>query len=181
MTMRPGHHRNYTTLTDVTTKVTVILGREFFDAGRFRLDIARGKISKLSQSDRPRGVMLPLTTFRGIEVFPIEIEGHAGVQAASDLGNGSEMMIGRQAAEHLGLSGPGRAVERKTGGGIGGPVGRDVVALSTISIAGKTFANVRAAIEDQDSQSDANIGVKQLRHFIIVTDFPGHKLWLQPR
>jgi hypothetical protein len=103
------------------------------------------------------------------------------VQAAFDLGNGSEMMIGRQAAEHLGLSGPGRIVERKTGGGIGGPVFRDVVALSTISIAGKTFANVRAAIEDQDSQSDANIGVKQLRHFIIVTDFPGHKLWLQPR
>ena len=165
----------------VGTKVTVILGREFFDAGRFRLDIARGKISKLSQSDRPRGVMLPLTTFRGIEVFPIEIEGHSGVQAAFDLGNGSEMMIGRQAAEHLGLSGPGRVVERKTGGGIGGPVFRDVVALSTISIAGKTFANVRAAIEDQDSQSDANIGVKQLRHFIIVTDFPGHKLWLQPR
>lgn len=165
----------------VGTKVAVIIGRELFDAGRFKLDIERGKISKLSQSERPRGVMLPLTTFRGIEVFPITIEGHAGVQAAFDLGNGSEMMIGRQAAEHLGLSGPGRIVERKTGGGIGGPVFRDVVSLSTISIAGKTFANVRAAIEDQDSQSDANIGVKQLRHFIIVTDFPGHKLWLQPR
>ncbi len=94
----------------VGTKVAVIIGRELFDAGRFKLDIERGKISKMSQSVRPRGVMLPLVTFRGIEVFPIEIEGHSGVQAAFDLGNGSEMMIGRQAAEHLGLSGPGRIV-----------------------------------------------------------------------
>ncbi len=165
----------------VGTRVTVILGREFFDAGRFKLDIERGKISKLSQSETPRGVMLPLTTFRGIEVFPVAIEGHEGVQAAFDLGNGSEMMIGRQAAGRLGIATPGRVLEQSKGGGIGGPVDRDVVALSTISIAGKKFANVRAAIEDQDSQSDANIGVKQLRHFIIVTDFPGRKLWLQPR
>ncbi|MBK9589402.1 MAG: retropepsin-like domain-containing protein [Sphingomonadales bacterium] len=165
----------------VGTKVAVIIGRELFDAGRFKLDIERGKISKMSQSVRPRGVMLPLVTFRGIEVFPIEIEGHSGVQAAFDLGNGSEMMIGRQAADRLGISSPGRVFDRKKGGGIGGSVDREVVALASIAIAGKTFANVRAAIEDQDSQSDANIGVKQLRHFIIVTDFPGHKLWLQPR
>ncbi|WP_219893195.1 retropepsin-like aspartic protease [Aquisediminimonas profunda] len=165
----------------VGTKVAVILGRELFDAGRFKLDIERGKISKLSQSVRPKGVMLPLVTFRGIEVFPIAIEGHSGVQAAFDLGNGSEMMIGRQAADRLGISAPGRILTRKKGGGIGGSVDRDIVSLGSISIAGKTFGRVPAAIEDQDSQSDANVGVKQLRHFIIVTDFPGRKLWLQPR
>lgn len=165
----------------VGTKVAVIIGRELFDAGRFKLDIERGKISKMSQSVRPRGVMLPLVTFRGIEVFPITIEGHAGVMAAFDLGNGSEMMIGRQAADRLGISSPGRVFDRKKGGGIGGSVDREVVALASIAIAGTTFENVSAAIEDQDSQSDANIGVKQLRHFIIVTDFPGRKLWLQPR
>ncbi|MBK7284700.1 MAG: retropepsin-like domain-containing protein [Sphingomonadales bacterium] len=165
----------------VGTKVAVIIGRELFDAGRFKLDIERGKISKMPQSVRPRGVMLPLVTFRGIEVFPITIEGHAGVMAALDLGNGSEMMIGRQAADRLGISSPGRVFDRKKGGGIGGSVDREVVALASIAIAGTTFENVSAAIEDQDSQSDANIGVKQLRHFIIVTDFPGHKLWLQPR
>ena len=165
----------------VGTKVAVIIGRELFDAGRFKLDIERGKISKMPQSVRPRGVMLPLVTFRGIEVFPITIEGHAGVMAALDLGNGSEMMIGRQAADRLGISSPGRVFDRKKGGGIGGSVDREVVALASIAIAGTTFENVSAAIEDQDSQSDANIGVKQLRHFIIVTDFPGRKLWLQPR
>lgn len=106
----------------VGTKVAVIIGRELFDAGRFKLDIERGKISKMSQSVRPRGVMLPLVTFRGIEVFPITIEGHAGVMAAFDLGNGSEMMIGRQAADRLGISWPGRVFDRKKGGGIGGSV-----------------------------------------------------------
>jgi len=165
----------------VGTKVAVIIGRELFDAGRFKLDIERGKISKMPQSVRPRGVMLPLVTFRGIEVFPITIEGHAGVMAAFDLGNGSEMMIGRQAADRMGISSPGRVFDRKKGGGIGGSVDRDVVGLASISIAGTTFENVSAAIEDQDSQSDANIGVKQLRRFIIVTDFPGRTLWLQPR
>ena len=47
--------------------------------------------------------------------------------------------------------------------------------------AGKTCTGVRAAIDQQDSQNNANIGVSLLRQFVIVTDFPGHKLWLARR
>lgn len=165
----------------VGSKVQMILGREFFDAGRFWLDIERGTIRRLSSTAKAKGMMLPLVTHRGIEGFPVTIEGHAGIQAAFDLGNGSEVLIGRQAADRLGIGAPGRVIERKKGGGIGGSIDRDIVMLSSITIAGKTFTDVRAAIDEQDSPSDVNIGVNILRHFVIVTDFPGHKLWLAPR
>ncbi len=165
----------------VGTRVSLILGREFFDAGRFRLDIDGGTIRRLANTAKPKGTLLPLVTYRGIEGFPVTIEGHAGIQAAFDLGNGSEMMIGRQAADRLGIGASGRVVERKKGGGIGGSIDRDIVKLSSVTLAGKTFTGVRAAIDEQDSQSDANIGVNILRHFVIVTDFPGHKLWLARR
>lgn len=165
----------------VGSKVRMILGREFFDAGRFELDIEAHKIRKLNTKTRPSGVMLPLSTHRGIEGFPVAIEGNKGIQAALDLGNGSEMMVGRTAAERLGLLKPERAIAQKKGGGIGGSVERDIVLLSTVTIAGKTFRNVRAAIDNQDSASDVNIGANLLRHFILVVDFPGHKLWLKSR
>lgn len=165
----------------VKSKLVMILGRDFFDAGRFEIDIERSTIRPLSPREKPKGNRLPLITHRGIEEFPVTIEGGAPVQAALDLGNGSEMMVGRQAAERLGLATPERVVERKAGGGIGGTVQRDIIRLSRVTIAGKTFTDVRAAIDDQDSQSDANVGVNMLRHFVIVTDFPGHTLWLRKR
>lgn len=161
-------------------KIPMILGRNFFDAGRFEIDIEKGTIKRLADDAKPQGVELPLTTHRGIEDFPISIEGR-DVHAALDLGNGSEMMVGREAAVKMRIALPSRIIERKQGGGIGGTVSRDIVLLSTITIAGKTFTKVRAAIDDQDSQSDANVGVNLLRHFIVTTDFPGHKLWLKPR
>lgn len=165
----------------VKTRLVMILGRDFFDAGRFEIDIERATIRPLGPREKPKGTRLQLATHRGIEGFPISIEGSAPVQAALDLGNGSEMMVGRDAATKLGLTAPARLVERKAGGGIGGTLQRDIVKLSSVTIAGKTFTDVRAAIDDQDSQSDANVGVNMLRHFVIVTDFPGHTLWLRKR
>jgi len=32
-----------------------------------------------------------------------------------------------------------------------------------------------------DNAGDLNLGVKVLRHFIVVTDFAQHRIWLQPR
>lgn len=164
----------------IGVKLPMILGRNFFDAGRFEIDIERGTIRKLADDTNPQGVELPLTTHRGIEGFPVTIEGRE-IQAALDLGNGSEMMVGREAAVSMRLATPSRIIEKKQGGGVGGSVSRDIVLLAKVTIAGKTFTKVRAAIDDQDSQSDGNIGVNLLRHFIITTDFPGHKLYLKPR
>jgi len=160
--------------------VDMLLGRELFDEGRLRIDIAGGTIETFD-GDEPRGVRLPLGADRGIPTFPAAIEGNAPVQAVFDTGNGSEVLIGRTYAERIGLAAPDRIVERAAGGGLGGARSRDIVILRTLTVAGRTFRDIRAAIDPGETASDLNIGTAILRHFIITTDFAGHAIWLEPR
>lgn len=75
--------------------VPVIVGRELFDAARLRIDVDAGRIAALPRDREPAGVRLPLTTHKGIEHFPVSIEGHPPASAAFDLGNGGTVLIGR--------------------------------------------------------------------------------------
>lgn len=159
--------------------VEMLLGRDLFDNARLRLDIQGGTLT-LAEGE-PRGVRLPLGEHRGIPTIPAAVEGHAPVQTVLDTGNGSEVLIGRAYAERIGLTAPGRIVERSEGGGLGGARGRDIVILRTFTIAGRTFTNVRAAIDPGATASDLNIGTSILRHFILTTDFAGRQVWLEPR
>ncbi|MFN3944321.1 MAG: retropepsin-like aspartic protease [Allosphingosinicella sp.] len=160
--------------------VDMILGRDLFDAARLRIDIDGGTIDPLPRDAEPAGVRLALASHRGIEAFPAAVEGHATAQAVFDLGNGSEVMVGRAFAERIGLAAPGRIVERRSGGGLGGAVERDVVRLETLDIAGRTFRDIPAAIDDSPTAADLNIGTSMLRHFLITTDFARQSLWLAP-
>jgi len=160
--------------------VAIVLGRELFDAARLEIDIERGIIRTLARTTDPDGTELKLTSTRGIESVPAQVEG-TPVQADFDLGNGSEVLIGRKFAQLHGLTAASRIVERKSGGGLGGGVQRDVVLLSTLQLAGHTFSNVRAAIDDQSNAGDLNIGISVLRPFVIVTDFAEHRIWLRFR
>ncbi len=164
----------------VNSELRIILGREFFDAARVRIDIESGTIEKLDASGEPRGVKLALTSARGIEHFPASVEG-VPVGADIDLGNGSEVLIGRKFAQRLGLLAPGRIVERKSGGGIGGTVERDIVILNELTIAGVKFEKVRAAIDPQATAGDVNVGTSILRRFVLVIDFAAHAVWFEPR
>jgi hypothetical protein len=164
----------------VNTELGIILGREYFDAARVRIDIEGRTIEKLDAAHEPKGVRLPLTSARGIEHFPAVVEG-TPVGADIDLGNGSEVLIGRKFAEKIGLLAPGRVVEKKTGGGIGGVLERDIVVLKSITIAGVPFENVRAAIDPQPTAGDVNVGTSILRHFVLVIDFGAHAVWFEPR
>jgi hypothetical protein len=160
--------------------VEMILGRELFDRVPLRLDIAAGRIAPAGPVDR-RGERLPLGEHRGTPTIPAAVEGHAPVQAAFDLGNGSEVLIGRAYAERIGLAAPHRIVERRPGGGLGGAVERDIVVIRNLRVAGREFSDVRAAIDPGESASDLNIGTSILRHFVITTDFPDRAVWLEPR
>jgi hypothetical protein len=159
-------------------RLTAIVGRELFDAARLAIDVEGGAISATPRTRRPQGVRLPLKPHRGIETVPIVIEGQRA-QAEFDLGNGSDMLISKGFAERTGLLG--RAGGKERGGGIGGQVERKLITLRSVRVAGVTFRQVRAAIDDQPSAADANIGVKLLRRFKIVSDFPQKAVWLQPR
>jgi predicted aspartyl protease len=161
--------------------VPVIVGREVFDAARLRIDVDGGRIASVPRDREPTGARLPLTTHKGIEHFPVSVEGHSPASAAFDLGNGGTVLIGKAYAERLGLTAPNRIVGRRTGGGIGGAIERDLVILQTVTIAGRTFENVEAAIDPLDSASDLNIGTQLLRRFLITADYAQHALWLEPR
>jgi predicted aspartyl protease len=158
--------------------VEMLLGRDLFDNARLRIDYAAGTIDLLEGA--PRGVRLPLGEHRGLPTIPAAVEGHAPVQTVLDTGNGSEVMVGRAYAERIGLTAPGRIVERLQGGGLGGAHTRDIVILRTLAVAGHMFTNVRAAIDPGETASDLNIGTSILRHFIVTTDFAGRQVWLEP-
>jgi hypothetical protein len=161
--------------------VWMILGRDLFDAARLRIDIEGGTIVPVERDAEPDGVRLELTPYRGVETFPAAVEGHGPVQAVFDLGNGSEVMVGRAFAERAGFAAPGRIVELRSGGGLGGAVERGIVMLATIEIAGRIFRDVPASIDDSPSAADINVGTSLLRHFVVTTDFPEKTIWLAPR
>jgi predicted aspartyl protease len=161
--------------------VSLVLGRELFDAGRFRIDLAHLTLTSVSRSRAPAGERFALVTRRGIESFPVSIEGHAQAAAEFDLGNGSEVLVGKAYAEGIGLTAPGRIVGRAEGGGFGGRVTRDLIVLKSLRIGSRVFENVRAAIDATPNAAEINIGTAILKHFRITTDFPQHTLWLEPR
>lgn len=161
--------------------IEVVLGREFFDAGRLRIDLRAARIASLSRRAKPAGARFKLTTLHGIETFPASVEGHAPAAAHFDLGNGGDVLIGKAYADRIGLTAPGRIVGRRAGGGLGGEIQRDIVTLKTLRIGTETFTDVQAAIDPGEGAADINIGTSILAHFLIVTDFPQHALWLQRR
>ena len=161
--------------------VDLILGRDLFDAGRLRIDIEGRMVTALAPGEAAGGVQLPLGEHRGIPTIPAEVEGQEPVQAVLDTGNGSEVLVGRAYAERIGLAAPERIVERRSGGGLGGALERDIVVLRNVRVAGREFRDVRAAIDTGETASDLNLGTSILRHFIITTDFPGRAVWLEPR
>ncbi|WP_395623780.1 aspartyl protease family protein [Sphingomonas daechungensis] len=152
-----------------------IIGRELFDASRLRIDIRNGSIDPASPDQVPPGQRLDLAGHAGIEAIPVTVNGFAA-RAEFDLGNGSDVLISRAIAERLKLKVEGR----KSGGGIGGEVQRDLVKLDSLQVAGVTFRDVTAAIDDQPSANDFNVGISILRNFLITTDFKGRAIWLEP-
>lgn len=162
-------------------RLDVILGRELFDAARLSIDIEARRIAVVAREQEPAGLRLALSTEHGVETIPVQVEEGAPVRATFDLGNGSRVLLGKAYAERLGLLNGGRTARTERGGGLGGETTRQVYTLRSISIAGRTFSNVQAAIDPQPSASDVNVGVSLLRHFRITTDYANHAVWLQPR
>ncbi|MCL6740643.1 retropepsin-like domain-containing protein [Sphingomonas sp. RB56-2] len=152
-----------------------IVGREVFDAGPIRIDLARSDVEALEAGSVPLGVKLPLTEHGGIEAVPVRI-GKTEAQAVVDFGNGTGVMIGKELAEKMNL----KVVGKMKGGGIGGEIERDVVRLPSLTLAGKTFRNVEASVDATSSRAELNIGTPILKHFVVTADFKGRSAWFAP-
>ena len=161
-------------------RVDVILGREIFDAARLSIDIDGHLISVVARDREPRGVRLELVTEHGVETIPVRVESGSEVRATFDLGNGSDVLIGKALVSRMNLLRDGRDVRVERGGGLGGEVARQVITLRSLEVAGRRFEDIAAAIDAQPSASDVNVGVALLRHFRITTDFANHAVWLEP-
>ena len=161
--------------------IPFVLGREIFDAAPLAIDIDGATLTVLRASTEGRhpGRRLPLTARRGIETVPVTVEGQAAT-ADFDLGNGGTVLIGAAfAARHRLLDG--RDTRSIAGGGIGGATRQTNFILRSIEVAGIRFADLAAAIDASPTASDANIGVRLLRRFDIVTDFAARGVWLDYR
>jgi predicted aspartyl protease len=159
----------------IKRQTNAVVGRELFDAARLQIDIQGGNIAVVDKASTPAGVQLPLTAHAGIEAIPVRAN-EAEAQAEFDLGNGSDVMISRDLAKKLNL----KILGKRAGGGIGGAIQRDYVRLDRLEIAGRTFRNLTANIDDQPSHNDMNVGTSILKNFLITTDFAGRSVWLKP-
>lgn len=160
--------------------IRMIVGREFFDSGRWAIDLARHTLAPASRDVTPPGVRLPLTDARGIEALPASAEGLPPVLAVFDLGNGSGVLVGKAYADRVGFTRDGRPQTRAQGGGIGGGHARTMVTLSRLTVAGKVFHDVPAAIDETATAEDLNIGTGILGAFRITVDYAEHAVWLDP-
>jgi hypothetical protein len=152
----------------------MILGRELFDSARLRVDISGRSVEVVSKDTAPPGTRLGLTAHAGIESIPVIVNG-TPAQAEFDLGNGSGVLISRAFADRLHL----KAIGQRSGGGIGGKLVRDMVRIGSLEVAGRTFRDVEAAVDDQPNANDLNIGTSILKKFLITADFADRSVWLQ--
>jgi hypothetical protein len=167
-----------TDLREISTRLLkhptrAVIGREIFDAARLRIDILAGNIDVVGRDETPPGERLALTSHAGIESIPVVVNG-MDADAEFDLGNGSDVMISRAMVRKLDLE----IVGKTSGGGIGGEIQRDTVVLKTLTVAGRTFANVAASVDDQPNANDLNVGTAILKAFLITTDFSRRAVWL---
>jgi len=152
-----------------------IIGREVFDAAPIRIDLAKSDVRALSAKEAPAGTRLPLTTQGGIETVPVTL-GKFDAHAVLDFGNGTGVMISKELAAQMGL----KPIGKMKGGGIGGEIERDVVVLPELTLAGQTFRDVEASVDETSSRAALNVGTPTLKHFVVTADFKGRAAWFQP-
>jgi predicted aspartyl protease len=167
-------------MTDLSTRLIkrptqAIVGREVFDAAPIRIDLAKSDVRALGKDEEPQGVKLPLTEQGGIETVPVTL-GSRQAQAVVDFGNGTGVMIGKELAAEMGL----KPVGKMKGGGIGGEIQRNVVVLPELTLAGHTFRDVQASVDETSSRAELNVGTPILKHFVVTADFKGRVAWFEP-
>jgi predicted aspartyl protease len=167
-------------LTDLSNRLVkrptrAIVGREVFDAAPIRIDLAHSDVRALGKKDVPKGMRLPLTGHGGIETVPVTL-GKEKAQAVVDFGNGTGVMISKELAAEMGL----KPVGKMKGGGFGGEIERDVVILPKLTLAGRTFRNVQAGVDETSSRAPLNVGTPILKNFIVTADFKGRSAWFEP-
>ncbi len=153
-------------------RIGLVLGRDLFGAAPFLLDLNAPAIASLPARGGRSGRALPLTERWGAETIPVTIDGMSA-QAALDFRDQEPMRISSTLAGRLSL-------HRSRGAGSGGALMRRDAGIGKLEIAGRTFTDIRAALDDAPDAPDVTLCVPVLRHFRLGVDLPAHTLWLDP-
>jgi hypothetical protein len=163
--------------------IPVLLGRDAFKAGIVSVDFPRRRIrfGDRARFTPPRDTArLALGDSRGVPIIDIAIGG-VPMRAQLDLGNGSTLVLSKQAW----ASAPALADLRHAAGQVGGVGGMKpsrVVTLPEVTIGGMRFEHVPATLNEDPAAlpvTGANVGIGMLKPFVLTIDWTGGALYLQ--
>ena len=167
--------------------LNVVLGREFFNSAVVSIDWAKSRLQLSSQEafrPNPEATALQLTRKGPFNTIPVSIAGGAPIEALLDVGNGAPLVLpstywsGRSELSSL------KYAEGRTGG-VGGLHGARATLIPEVTLAGKTFRQVPASLQeggnDHDPEKMANVGIGLLKQFHVDLDLGRDRIYLQPR
>lgn len=191
-----AHHLDVTvgalTLRDVTALVidlhqvsqqigkplTLVLGREVFDAAVVEVDFSNRRLSLHDPSaftPPPIATVVPLRLARGgVRSVPISVEGRAPILVGFDLGDGGTLTLDQSywAPEHL-LEG--RRTTTAMAGGVGGLSEHRLGMLRSMDFAGIHFTDMPTWFTERDGLPQT-IGARVISRFHLWIDYPHDRL-----
>ena len=167
--------------------LTVVLGREFFNNAVVSIDWAANRlhVSAKEAFAPPAGATaLQLKRKGPFNVIPVAIAGDTAIDALLDLGNGGALSVPRTYWGDRPVLASLRYAEGRRGG-VGGLHPARSATIPSVTLAGKTFANVPATLSeggnDHDPTQMANVGIGLLRQFHVDLDLGRDRIYLTPR
>jgi membrane-associated protease RseP (regulator of RpoE activity) len=165
----------------------VVLGREFFNSAVVSIDWAASRLQVSAPqafTPGPGATELKLSRIGPFNTIPVSIAGGEPIKALLDLGNGGALSLPRTYwGERRELAGLRFAESRR--GGVGGLTPARAALVPSVTLAGRTFANVPAILSeggnDHDAEKMANVGVGLLKQFHVDLDLGRDRIYLAPR
>lgn len=168
--------------------VNVVLGRDLFDHVIVDIDFASRKIAfhDARRFSRPVGaIAVPLRPSGQVHSVPVIVEGRSPIQATFDLGNDGALDLSPRYASSEKLL-EGRRTSTTVKFGVEGQAVATAVVLSSVGFGGATLREVPADVrpgwanDDNRIATPANIGLRILSRFRLITDYKRGRLWVLP-
>ena len=155
-------------------RIGLVLGRDLFVAGPWRLDLGTPSLSPSTIRGVRRGRPLPLSDRSGFPTIPVAING-VTARAALSFRDLEAMRVGAVFAARIGLARPRGTAAVHDLAARGSAVG-----INRLDVADIHIDDVDAALEANDHAPDVWLGPAILRRFRIGIDLAADTLWLEP-
>lgn len=167
--------------------MNVVLGREFFNSAVISIDWAASQL-RVTPHERfvanPSATALELKRRGPFNTIPVAIAGGTPIEALLDLGNGSALSVPKSYWETRPDLARLPYAEGQLGG-VGGLHSSRSTTFPTVTLAGRTFANVPGTLasggNDHEPALMTNVGIGLLKQFQVDLDLGRNRIHLAPR